>query len=247
MSDKLIWNILATKEAVFKLYGKSQMLMVAQSLDSVVQRRDFAHFHYHEAMDRWKIHLDDLKNEHPIEIVFRSDNEDVDDERAGRMHEVAAHVHACIHSLHTIPDIMAHAVYYGIGLNLPTALRERDITAKKVARILMPDLALSKLSNIFQSIYTFGDFAYIDALNNHGKHRSIIRPATWFDLTGKTSIPITLEFSEFNYSGAVYRRREIQEVINSEYDRIAKAIVDCGIELLAVLQERLVKCPESAS
>lgn len=66
----------------------------------------------------------------------------------------------------------------------------------------------------------------------------MVRPSTWFDMTGKATAPITLEFSDFSYDEVSHARREIQPVISREYERISKGIVDCGIEILKVLKHR---------
>ena len=245
MSSYPIWDVKTTRELILSLYGKEHFLKANQSLNSALQRRDFAKFHYFEAFDRWEAHLEDIKNEDPIEVVLLTcEDEIANDRRAQRMDELAAHVHSCVHSLHTIPDTLAHALYYGLALNLSSPLKERKITASSVAKKLDEDSALTKLSDMFQSIYTSGDFTYIDALNNHGKHRSMVRPGTWFDMTGKATVPITLEFSDFSYDTARYARREIQPVLSREYERISKGVVDCGIEILNLLKERALK-PEN--
>lgn len=55
------WNMQETREVIADLYGKDQMLLARESLNSVIDRRDFAHFHFHEAMDRWEQYLIDIK------------------------------------------------------------------------------------------------------------------------------------------------------------------------------------------
>jgi hypothetical protein len=238
MTNYPVWDVKATKELILSLYGKEQYIKAQQSLNSSLQRRDFARFHYFVIFDRWGTHLDDIKNEDPINIVLACADEVVSDRRAQRMDELAAHVHSCVHSLHTIPDTMAHAIYYGLGLNLSLPLKERKITAAAIARGLDSDGSLKRMGDLFRSIYASGEFTYLDALNNHGKHRSMVQPATWFDMTEKSTQPITLEFSEFSYDGVSYARREIKPVLSSEYERISKSIVDCGVELMSVLKNR---------
>jgi hypothetical protein len=240
MSSSPTWDVKTTRELILSLYGKEQFLKASQSLNSALQRRDFAKFHYFEAFDRWEKHLEDIKDENPLDIVLACTDEMADYRRAQRMDELAAHVHSCVHSLHTIPDTMAHALYYGLALNLTSPLKERQITAASIVKKLNGNSSLTKLGDFFQSMYTSGDFTYIDALNNHGKHRSMIRPATWFDMTGKDMVPITLEFSNFSYDAVHHPRREIQPVLSREYERISQCIIDCGIEIFNLLKDRAV-------
>ena len=217
MSSYPIWDVKATKELIFDLYGKEQFLKAQQSLNSALQRRDFAKFHYFEAFDRWDAHLKDIEKDNPIHVALDCADEIAMERRAQRMDELAAHIHSCVHSLHTIPDTMAHAIYYGLALNLSSPLKERQITALAVAGRLSSDDSLGKVNDFFRSIYAGDSFSYISALNNHGKHRSMVRPATWFDMTGQALVPITLEFSEFSYDGIPYPRQEIKKILTFEY------------------------------
>lgn len=238
MNSSPTWDLQATRQMIVDLYGKDQMLLARESLNSVVDRRNFAHFHFHEAIDRWEQHLIDIKDCHPVEVALGSGDVDIDNQRAKRMHELGAHVQACVHSLHTIPDIMAHGLYYGLALNQRFPLGEREITAKSVSKKLAENSSLHHLEELFKSMYSSGDFAYLDALNNHGKHRSIVQTAIWSDLTGEAKDPISLQFSDFNHSGAKHDGRDIRSVLTNEYERIARSIIDCGVELWNVLKQR---------
>lgn len=240
MNSSPVWDLEATRKIIGKLYGKDQLLLARQSLNSAIDRRDFAHFHFHEAMKRWDQHLIDVKDCDPIEAVFGSGDDEIDDERARRMHELGAHVHACVQSLHTIPDIMAHGLYYGLALNQPSPLGERAISAKSVTEKLAGDPSLHGLQNLLKLMYSSGNFEYLDALNNHGKHRSIVQTAVWADLTGESKDPISLKFSGFKYSGTQRDGRDIRTVLTSEYERLARCIIDCGIELFSILERRKV-------
>jgi hypothetical protein len=238
MSISPIWDVKTTRELILHMYGKEQFLKANQSLISALQRKDFARFHYFEAAHRWKAQLDDVRDLDPIEVVLDCGDDNAVETRAQRMDELAAHVHACVHSLHTIPDTMAHALYYGLALNIGSCLKERQISAATVAKKLGNVGSHTKLLGFFQSIYLNGDFPFIEALNNHGKHRSLVRTGTWFDMTGSASDPVTLELSDFDFDGVRHVRREILPLLASEYERVSKAVVDCGIEMLHVLQGR---------
>lgn len=233
-----IWDVKSTRELILDMYGREQFLLANQSLNSALQRKDFARFHYFEAVDRWRAQLDDIRDIDPIEVVMACGDDSDVERRAQRMDELAAHVHACVHSLHTIPDTMAHALYYGLALNIGSTLKERQISAATVAKKLGNVGSHTKLLGFFQSIYLSGDFPFIEALNNHGKHRSLVRTGTWFDMTGRASDPVTLELSDFDFDGVRHVRREILPLLASEYERVSQAVVDCGIEMLYVLQGR---------
>jgi hypothetical protein len=43
------WDMAATRNQIKRLYGHQQLEMAAPALRSVIDRRDYAHYHYHEA------------------------------------------------------------------------------------------------------------------------------------------------------------------------------------------------------
>lgn len=235
MSGNREWDLQQTRQLIGDLFGKNQLLLARQSLNSTLDRLRFAGFHFHEAMARWDQHLEDIKEFHPFEVALGLGDEEVEHQRAKRMDELSAHVQACVQSLHAIPDILAHGIYYGLALNMKYPLAERKIAAWSVSEKLALDPSLHQLNDLFRFIYGSGDFEYLDALNNHGKHRSIVNTAVGSDLTGEAKDPISLQFSDFKYSGANHDRRDIRTVLTDEYERISKGIVDGGVELLNVL------------
>lgn len=237
------WNLKDTKELILELYGKPKYIMAAQSLNSTVDRLDFARFHFHEAMSRWDAHLIDIQDCHPLEAALGSGDEETDARRARRLHELAAHVQACVHCLHTIPDILAHALYYGLALDVTTPLGERQINARNVASIVRTDSALQHLYDLFVSVHTSTDFKYLDALSNHGKHRSLVRTSVWWDMTGKAPDPVILQFSEFSYDGDKHDTRDVRPFLVAEYERISRALVDCGMELWNILKLKRESTP----
>lgn len=236
MSANQEWDLQETRQLIGDMFGKEQLLLARQSLNSTLDRLRFAGFHFHEAMERWDQHHNDIKNFDPIHVVLGQGDEEVRHQRAERMDELSAHVQACVQSLHAIPDILAHGIYYSLALNIKYSLSERKIAAWSISQKLALDPSLRRLDDLFRSIYSAGDFEYLDALNNHGKHRSIINTAVWSDLTGLAENPISLQFSDFKYSGANYSRRDIRPVLTDEYARISKGIVQCGVELLNILK-----------
>ena len=223
---------------IIELYGFDQMQLARPSMNSVVDRRNFAQYHFHEAMDRWEQHLLDIKECDPIEVSLYLGDEETESLRQRRMKEFASHVQACVQSLHAIPDIMAHVIYYGLALNKVSPLEERKVSARNIMKLLANDYSLKQLEALFMSMSSDGDFVYLDALNNHGKHRSLVTTAVWFDNSGQAEEPITIKFSEFNYDGIQHFPRDIRPVLTDEYGRIARSIVDCGIELWTILGQR---------
>jgi hypothetical protein len=231
-----LWDRGATKQLIFDIYGKGQMLLAKDSLVSMVERADFASFHIHEAMSRWGQHFSEVKDLPMGELLAPTCN-DRKARHATRFHEIGAHVQACVQSLHSLADILSHALYYGLALDKKFHLKEKDITYRTVAKKLAVDRSLEPLRRLFESIFTDGEFNYLTALDNHGKHRSIVASAVWFHV-GPDPKPVSLEFLGFIYAGTRYEGRPVLPFLICEYERIDMRMVECGIELHNVLQQR---------
>lgn len=57
-----LWDQGVTKQLIFNIYGKDQMLLTRDSLVSMVERADFASFHIHEVTLRWDQHISEVRD-----------------------------------------------------------------------------------------------------------------------------------------------------------------------------------------
>jgi len=119
----------------------------------------------------------------PERIVMLANDETTAEERRRLHARLAAEAAACASTLHCLLDTLAHAVAYSLGMNLGAdAFSEKQISLGAVKKRLTngaaPAVALA-LATIDHS----GDVTYLEALVNHSKHRSVIRPGFWFDAT----------------------------------------------------------------
>lgn len=155
--------------------------------------------------------------------------------------KVSAHVLACVQSLHAIADIFAHAIYYSLGYNLrPDALPERRVAAHSVRDKLRLTAAHQSLADDLNGLISNEHSEYLGALANQSKHRSLVKPTLWLDMTEVGPEPFTLQFQDFVYDGTFYERREIRPFLASAFNHISRTVVDTGIELNATLR---VKSP----
>jgi hypothetical protein len=132
----------------------------------VVDRQDYARYHYQEAMGLLsEFSAKHLTKKPLIAVVFGGDN-DARWEFETLMTKLGAHTIACIQSIHAIPDIVAHSFYYSLGLNLDTdPLKERTISAKTVEKRLRRDPRFLVLAEVLSELTTQGKSAYLAALS----------------------------------------------------------------------------------
>jgi hypothetical protein len=248
----LSWNIEETRELVLALHGKSQFDLVCPCLESVVDRQKYARFHHHETRDilerfvstRLKdTSLLDLK----LDMVLG-----VDDEAADEFHilstKIGAHFTACIQSLHAIADILGHALYYALAINLlPKPLKPANtkrseplIYAKSVLGQIQDNLELAQVHALFLSLCTGGNFTHLAALVNHSKHRSVVQTSLNEDRMGLASQRYTLKIPRFDHKDTPYPEVSIKDFIEPEYDRCSVLVIEIGNALNAVLRAR--KC-----
>jgi hypothetical protein len=208
------------------------------SLSSALDRQEYARFHYHEVKDRWGRLLQVASAPNGVwDIVLGgSVSSGIENENESLLHAIGAHVVACVQSLHAVPDILAHGVYFSLGLARSVRLKERAINAAKVQAELAEFVPTHRLSILLNELLTTGEFDQLSALSSHGKHRSIIKSSISADMTGADSEPIRLNFGDFAYDGQHYAKCEVLPFLEREFDRISKITLDTGIELHGVLK-----------
>jgi len=229
------WDRDEARELVALCFGKAQAELAYQSLNSTIDRQEYARYHYHNAKNLFDAYVGKLHSPEKRLKIFTGGGEGALDEFNQCIWEIGAHVMACVQSLHAIADTFAYATYHALGYNLkPSPLPERSININSVKCALQQEH-----QSLVQELAFFvsgEDFAYLNALTNHSKHRSLIRAGMWGDLTGKKPEPYTLEFQEFSYDKKPYPRRSILPFLQSEFDRQSLRIHEAGNVLNSVLK-----------
>lgn len=233
-----MWNAEETHKHVERLYGWGQLQLARPSLRSVVDRLEYARFHYHEAKDAFEA----LAAKHAetmtlVEVMSRGDESTADLEE--HQMRIGAHVLAVVQCLHAVPDILAHAIYYCLALNQsPKPLKEVAINVSSVAAALgdLPDGA--NVQRLLTELTGAGQASHIAALANHGKHRSIVRTGIAEDWTGKAPQRFELRFAEFTYRGTIFPHTAAMKLLADEFDRCGPLVMDIGNALNGTLSDR---------
>jgi hypothetical protein len=230
------WSIAETKQHVLRLYGKTQVGLASPSLQSTVERREFARIHYHDTLDLLSAFVQlRLCDKTLFEVAVVGDDETVEEFQLFTL-KIGAYVTAFVQSLHSIADILGHAIYYSLALNTSSKpLRPKGINAMAVLRLLNAESDLKRLHDLYSKLCTSGAFLHIAAAANHGKHRSVVLSSISEDQIGKRH---ELRFAAFEYDGAKYPQVAIRELLEPEFDRCSILIIGIGIELNAVLRHR---------
>lgn len=232
------WNLQEAKELIRARYSAEQYELARQSLGSTVDRLEYARFHYREAKALLDTQVSGLhKSKRLPELMWGFTQGAEQDEFQQCLTKIAAHVTACVQNLHSLADIFAHAIYYSLGYNLlPGALEESRVDIGSVRRKLALCPEHAAMADALNELASHNDFLYLKGLVNHSKHRSLIRPTLWMDMTGQNPDPYALRFQKFSYKkGENYPQREIRPYLESEFDRLSLLVIETGIALNVAL------------
>lgn len=236
------WSLHDTRNFVRHRFGVEQVELATQSLGSTIDRLEYARFHYHEVRELIETRIKPLQKSQRLLIAMMGAEHNEQQRRYDEARaNVGAHVVACIQSLHAISDILAHAVYYSLGLNLQVdALSELQIAAGTVTVKLKANPNYLSLATSLEKLSSHEHSEYLKALTNQSKHRSLVKSVLWLDMTQEATKPMSLQFEDFSRGGKPYERREILPFLEGTFNQVSKIVIDTGVELNVVLRAELV-------
>ncbi|TDF58115.1 hypothetical protein [Cupriavidus sp. L7L] len=232
------WNLKQTRELLRRKFENGNQFEKAQEcLGSVIDRCEYARFHYYEIKEILEKEITPSSGESKLVALFGGKSQESQREFDFALGKIGAHVVACVQSLHAVSDILAHAIYYSLGINLSSdSIPERRVRVSSVRNKLQNFAGYQLLSEALNSIVTHDHHAYLDALANHSKHRSLVKPGLWLDMTSGASEQFSLKFQQFEYDGNYYEEREVEIFLKEVLNQISKIVVDAGNELNGVFQ-----------
>lgn len=233
------WHVGETRQLVERLFGREQLDLARPSLRSVDDRHVYARIHFQDAKTLAQDYVTvSLADRSLIEVALGDD-----DEAWGEFNfvirRVGAHLTACVQSMHAIPDLLAHAIYYSLGMNLSSSpVRPRDISAKSMSTLMEDEPELCALARMLVEVRTGGSAKHLAAIANRAKHRSIVFPSLNEDWTGERPERHAIVFESFEYEGVRYPQVLATEFLGTEYSRVSALVIGAGNELNEVLRRR---------
>jgi len=233
------WNLDETRQQIARLFGRDQLILAKDSLRSIDDRQIYAWVHYQDALQLIDAYIDEnLKNTTLIEAIHFGEESGSTDFNLF-IRKVGAYFIACVQSIHTLPDILAHAIYFSLAINLTAKpIRERSITASSVAKRLSEIPDAEAVGLLLTELATGGAFPHLSALANHSKHRSIIFPSMSEDWTGLRPERHLVMFSAFECDGNSFMQVSAKELLVAESARCSRLVSQAGHALNAVLRNR---------
>jgi hypothetical protein len=227
------WDFKETYTLIRSAFGHKQLRLARESMQSVNDRKEFSSYHFSEAMRLSKAF--ERKHLAGARTLLEIHGKGAERKRVAfeaYIIKAGAHSVAAVQSLHAIPDIFAHAVYFSTGQNLqPDALSEPDISLPRVSACLKRDKAFAILSKPMESIQSGTGWRHLAAVSNMSKHRSVVRAKYSEDWTGTRPNYRELQVDSFERHGKKYPAKSLRELVEPEYDRLLNQIITIGHEL----------------
>lgn len=234
------WDIAATNANVMLLFGSEQRSLAGDSVQSAVERAEYARYHYHEANELFAKFAQQHLTELPLIAVVFSQNDGVRSDFQMLMTMVGANVVACLQSMHSLADILAHAVYYSLGENLRTEpLVKGAISAAAVADRIGNRPTLAEVHRLLSAVKGEGQFSHLSALVNYSKHRGILRTSVFEDMTGRAAQRHTLKLPKFEFKGKCYPDVDARLFVQQEFDRLSALLIELGNALNKALLAKM--------
>lgn len=229
------WDMEATRQLVWEVYGEAQARRAAPSVRSLSDRLAFAQWHYSDVQEILREFTSETLRERSV-IEYVADGEKANDTFSAFMVRISAYVTAFVQTLHALEDIAAHMVYFSLALDCGSApLKGREISGYRVQKLIGARPAWKGLHSCLANFDHSNEARHLDALANLSKHRNIVIPRLTEDFTGETDrYRITL--NDVKYEGEHFPAVAFSKFATEEFHRASLLVVDLGNELNTVLR-----------
>lgn len=231
------WDLDELRSLVHRHYGSAQLQKLRPPLRSVIEREYYASFHYHSAMDLMKDAIGERDDTQVLEDLVLKADEDASERFGEARYQAAAHVIACLQSLHARADTLSHVLYYGLGMDLDVAsqLAERQVDLRRVSSAVAAMSDGAALTALLRELTSHAGFKYLDDLVNFSKHRSIVDTAYSVSFQEQRH---GLLLQSFTRNGITHPPCWVNEALPQEFDRQNVVCINIGIELNNIVRSR---------
>jgi len=232
-----LWDVEATRQAIQQAHGKQQLELARPCLRSLYDRQYYARFHYQRAERTLKHYVSrDLKGKDFLPIALGIDEPEWNKFNLV-IRKIGADLTACIQSLHSLPDILASAVYFSLALNLshkpPSG---KFVNHAFVNQVLHGEPTFGLLVNSFRRATEGADFKHLAALANQSKHYSIVFPSLQEVQTSEHPDRYLMCFPQFKSGKHPYPQVYVKEFVPRVYDQLTRSSLEVGRGIHALLE-----------
>jgi hypothetical protein len=147
--------------------------------------------------------------------------------------ECEAHFFAAAQAIHAAGDILAHVVYYGLGLNRsPGSGRQRvslHWISDRLKRLAQTDATLAPINNELVGLLDSAEFQKLSELVNQLKHHG--GPTVTMALEPAADQSYEMRFDDFMRDGTLHPSGAVSQALKSAFERVNVAVVHAGKSL----------------
>jgi hypothetical protein len=214
-------------------YGKGHQEIAFKSLDSIFQNQGFSRYHYSEINRLILDHMKENESEKDYFHLRMSRDVAVRDSESIFSLSCKAHIISLLRHLHCSPDLLAHTIYYCLGLNLneESFLEASKVTLYQVKKILKRETEYIHLLKLINCFTNGNDYKYLQDWGNHTKHRANIVPNLSYRIVAEGKEIYNFKFEPFSFKGKEHPTVSVMGFLNREYDRQGEQIILIGVEI----------------
>lgn len=239
------WSTQDLKNSIRDMFNEDQVSLANASLESIFQNLEFSRYHYMELERLINSHLSGISTEADYFHLVITNDSDVLNKEDEFKTACKANIMAFLRSIHCNADLLAHVIYYSLGLNLnlKTKLNPKYLNLKKVKEKLIEINRSEVLIEALDKLTNHHDYIYLNGLVNHTKHRANITSNLNYEIVKKGKDVYKFHFPPFEYDDEKYEKKSVYSFLHSEFDRQYEQIIEIGnkVNLLAEHANKALK------
>lgn len=208
-------------------YGKEMADTISDSLFSLGDRQFQIKFHFENYNNLLKrFYPKEMGEFDALKLMF-TDDPKLKHDLIYAMKGVEALALACLQSLHSMADILAHVVYFAINgpSSKSTEMKESAISAKSVIKKLEKVQKFPDLIKMMSRLIDHDDFQYLESVVNRSKHGCVVKAAYSIRISDG-ELPHGVEIKSFAHNGKSYSNTWFEPFIEREYLRQTNLVAE---------------------
>lgn len=238
----MTWNRKELENDIEILFGKEQRELLSPCLKTIEEKEFYATYHCNEVERLINEELKGIAPDNHKLINLIDDTGEMNKKVVLVVRKARAHIIACLQSLHSLADVLAHVIYFALNMDNDTGTKidSKKIYASSVSGKLNLISGANSLKTVFDSLIKDDGFRYLSAIVNCSKHRNLINTNFWINLNPNKEYSANgLEFFEFKIKEDNYAQKRVIEFIKNEHSRIDNLVIEIGMEINKFVRNKL--------
>lgn len=231
--EKRDWDIAKFRELAKDRLAPSKFKEIVLPLISIPWKVSICHYHREEYHRLSKEPLTVEKLHPKVEMVGKILHQAAKTSAGKRisieLFMAEAHMIAFAQSLHSTADILAHIIFYCLGLEQYSFPKEK-ISLYNIQKWMEEKNFSSKILDPIKTLKDAEEYKYLSAYVNTTKHKSLILSNLKVNFS-ETEKQHGLSISEFIYKEHLYLQRWADDFIDIDFKRLSDLLIEIGCSI----------------